>query len=70
MSHDSRIIALRRREQAVLCLHCIRAAQMHARTSLINQVRGLLTEFEVVMPKGRSDLGTWKHPVRPVIRAS
>ncbi len=40
-------------QQAVLCLHRIRAAQIHARTSLINEMRGLLTEFGVVMPKGR-----------------
>jgi transposase len=40
-------------QQAVLCLHRIRAAQIHARTNLINEMRGLLTEFGVVMPKGR-----------------
>jgi transposase len=40
-------------QQALLCLHRIRAAQIHARTSLINEMRGLLTEFVVVMPKGR-----------------
>jgi transposase len=40
-------------QQAVLCLHRIRAAQIHARTSLINEMRGLLTEFGVVLPKGR-----------------
>jgi transposase len=40
-------------QQAVLCLHRIRAAQIHARTSLLNEMRGLLTEFGVVMPKGR-----------------
>jgi transposase len=39
--------------KAVLCLHRIRAAQIHARTNLINEMRGLLTEFGVVMPKGR-----------------
>jgi transposase len=40
-------------QQAVLCLHRIRSAQIHARTSLINEMRGLLTEFGIVMPKGR-----------------
>jgi transposase len=40
-------------QQAVLCLHRVRQAQIHARTSLINEMRGLLTEFGVVMPKGR-----------------
>ena len=59
MGHDARIIApkyvvkFRQKQQAVLCLHRIRAAQIHARTSLINEMRGLLTEFGVVMPKGR-----------------
>jgi transposase len=40
-------------QQAVLCIHRIRAAQIHARTSLINEMRGLLTEFGVTLPKGR-----------------
>ncbi len=40
-------------QQAVLCLHRIRNAAVGARTSLINEIRGLLTEFGVVMTKGR-----------------
>lgn len=40
-------------QQAVLSLHRIRASQVSARTGLINELRGLLAEFGVIMPKGR-----------------
>jgi transposase len=40
-------------QQALLTVHRVRAELVHARTALINQLRGLLTEFGVVMPKGR-----------------
>jgi transposase len=40
-------------QQAVLCLHRIRAGLIKERTATINQLRGLLAEFGLVMPKGR-----------------
>jgi transposase len=40
-------------QQAVLCLHRIRAGLIKERTAAINQLRGLLAEFGLVMPKGR-----------------
>ena len=40
-------------QQAVLCLHRIRQGLIKERTAAINQLRGLLAEFGLVMPKGR-----------------
>jgi transposase len=40
-------------QQAVLCLHRVRQGLVRDRTGLINQLRGLLSEFGIVMPKGR-----------------
>jgi len=40
-------------QQALLSVHRVRCELVRARTALINQLRGLLTEFGVVMPKGR-----------------
>ena len=40
-------------QQAILCLHRIRQARLKERTALINQLRGLLSEFGFIMPKGR-----------------
>jgi transposase len=40
-------------QQAVLCLHRIRSTVVAERTAQINQIRGLLSEFGLVMPKGR-----------------
>lgn len=40
-------------QQAVLSLHRIRSAVVAERTAQINQLRGLLSEFGLVMPKGR-----------------
>lgn len=40
-------------QQAILCLHRIRQQVVGERTALINQVRGLLSEFGLIMPKGR-----------------
>jgi transposase len=39
--------------QAVLVVHRVRQGLVQERTALINQLRGLLTEFGIVMPKGR-----------------
>jgi transposase len=40
-------------QQAVLSVHRIRGELVRARTAMINQLRGLLSEFGVVLPKGR-----------------
>lgn len=40
-------------QQASLMVHRIRQGYVHMRTSIINQLRGLLSEFGIVMPKGR-----------------
>jgi len=40
-------------QQAILCLHRIRQQVVSERTALINQIRGLLSEFGLVIPKGR-----------------
>lgn len=40
-------------QQAVLCLHRIRQGLIKERTAMINQIRGLLTEFGLIMPRGR-----------------
>lgn len=40
-------------QQAVLCLHRVRQGVIKDRTALINQLRGLLSEFGIIIPKGR-----------------
>lgn len=40
-------------QQAVLCLHRVRQSVIKERTALINQLRGLLSEFGIVIAKGR-----------------
>lgn len=40
-------------QQAVLCLHRIRKELSDQRTALINELRGLLCEFGIVLPQGR-----------------
>jgi transposase len=40
-------------QQAVLCLHRIRQGLIKERTATINQLRGLLSEFGLIMPQGR-----------------
>jgi transposase len=40
-------------QQAILCLHRIRQGVVAERTAQINQIRGLLAEFGLIMPKGR-----------------
>ena len=40
-------------QQAQLCVHRVRQGLIAERTALINQLRGLLSEFGIVMPKGR-----------------
>lgn len=49
-----RFVAVKSEEQqAVLCLHRIRQGLIKERTAAINQLRGLLAEFGLIMPKGR-----------------
>ena len=43
-------------QQAVLTVHRARQLAVAGRTALVNQVRGLLAEFGIVMPKGRKAL--------------
>ncbi|MES2824242.1 MAG: IS110 family transposase, partial [Pseudomonadota bacterium] len=40
-------------QQATLCVHRVRQGLISERTALINQLRGLLSEFGIVLPKGR-----------------
>ncbi len=49
-----RFVALKSAEQqALLCLHRIRQGLIKERTATLNQLRGLLAEFGLIMPKGR-----------------
>ncbi len=43
-------------QQAVLCLHRIRHSLVKNRTATINQLRGLLSEFGIIIPQGRYPL--------------
>lgn len=40
-------------QQAVLCIHRVRQGLVRDRTGMLNQLRGLLSEFGIVMPRGR-----------------
>lgn len=40
-------------QQAVLCIHRVRQGLVRDRTRMMNQLRGLLSEFGIVMPRGR-----------------
>lgn len=40
-------------QQAILCVHRVRQGLIGDRTGLINQLRGLLSEFGIIMPQGR-----------------
>jgi transposase len=40
-------------QQAALCVHRVRQGVVRERTAWINRLRGLLTEFGIVIPKGR-----------------
>ena len=57
-------------QQALLSVHRVRLELIAGRTALINQLRGLLTEFGLVMPKGRYQMrshigGALEHPDLP-----
>jgi transposase len=61
---NMRFVAIKSAEQqALLTVHRVRGELVQARTALINQVRGLLVEFGVAMPKGRyrfrAQVGSW-----------
>jgi transposase len=50
-----RFVALKSEEQqAVLTLHRARELMVRERTALVNQVRGLLQEYGIVLPQGRA----------------
>lgn len=40
-------------QQAIMTLHRIRQSLIRERTAMINQLRGVLMEFGIIMPKGR-----------------
>jgi len=40
-------------QQAALCVHRVRQGVVRDRTSWVNRLRGLLSEFGIVLPKGR-----------------
>lgn len=44
-------------QQALLAVHRVRQGFVSARTAQSNQIRGLLSEFGIVMPKGIASLG-------------
>jgi len=51
---DMRFVPVKSAEQqAVLSLHRVRQGLIQHRTALINQLRGLLSEFGLIIPKGR-----------------
>jgi len=51
---DMRFVQIKsEKQQAVLCLHRVRQGWITERTALINPLRGLLSEFGLVMPRGR-----------------
>ena len=51
---NMRFVAIKHEDQqALLSLHRIREGRIRERTALINQLRGLLSEFGLIMPKGR-----------------
>jgi transposase len=43
-------------QQAILTVHRARALLVGERTALVNQIRGFLTEFGIVLPQGRSQI--------------
>lgn len=51
-------------QQAVLVLHRVRKEVSDQRTALINQLRGMLCEFGVVLPRGRY---SFRHKLPPVL---
>lgn len=53
----TRFVSIKSEEQqAVLCFHRIRLGTIKDRTARINRLRGLLSEFGIIIPKGRYPL--------------
>ena len=53
----TRFVSIKSEEQqAVLCLHRIRQGAIKDRTARINRLRGLISEFGIIIPKGRYPL--------------
>jgi transposase len=50
-------------QQALLAVHRVRQAFVSARTAQSNQLRGLLSEFGIVMPKGTASRVLWRGAV-------
>ena len=50
-------------QQALQSLHRIRAQWLRTRVSRINEARGLLAEFGIVVPRGTRDIGARRHAV-------
>ena len=56
----TRTVAIKSEEQqAVLAMHRVRDQKIRQRTAIINQIRGLLTEFGLVVAKGQKALMDW-----------
>ncbi|AYH42728.1 IS110 family transposase [Azoarcus sp. DN11] len=51
-------------QQAILALHRVRKEVSDQRTALINQLRGMLCEFGMVLPRGRY---SFRHKLPPVL---
>jgi transposase len=51
-------------QQDILLIHRVRALRLKTRTALVNQIRGLLTEYGIVLPKRVENLR--KHLVRVI----
>jgi transposase len=53
-----RFVPLKRVEQQDLqALHRVRERLIKARTALVNEIRGLLSEYGIVLPQGMSKFG-------------
>ncbi|MFC5474608.1 IS110 family transposase [Paraherbaspirillum soli] len=54
---NMRFVAIKTEEQqAILSLHRVRQSFVKARTAQSNQIRGLLSEFGVILPRGMADI--------------
>ena len=57
---NMRFVAIKNTEQQdVLAIHRMRSLVVGQRTALVNQIRGLLQEFGVVIPKGRKHVNQY-----------
>ncbi len=51
-------------QQNVLALHRVRQGFVKARTAQANQIRGLLSEFGLIIPRGIGHIARWHSHVR------